>query len=129
RIRYRSAVYIKTRNMDPVAMEAPRNIFPRILHINAGIVTAFNPDATYSEVVVAFRDANHPRRRRLRPHSGWDFDHRLRNSLPYARVSGERSLGALGHVTQQILQHTSGRVLLGCQNRTEAQAFDGEAEG
>src|SRR5713226_5758804 len=70
-----STVHIEARGVTAVAMGAPRDIFPGILHINPGIISALYLNPTHVKVVVSSRNTNHSRRRTLRPLGGWDLDH------------------------------------------------------
>ena len=58
-IGHRSTVDIKVGDMDPMTMGSPCNIFPGILHIDSGIVSAFNLNAAYLEVIIRARNQNH----------------------------------------------------------------------
>src|SRR5438132_11934701 len=63
RIGDRCAIDEEACDVDLVAMEPPRGIFPGILHIDARIVSSFNFGTAYLKIVLAFRNAEHGGRR------------------------------------------------------------------
>src|SRR5439155_20220171 len=97
----RCAIDEEACDVDLVAMEPPRGIFPGILHIDARIVSYFNFGTAYLKIVLAFRNANHAGRRGLCQVRRRYLDDWLGQELPIERVARERALGALCHVSEQ----------------------------
>ena len=52
-IGYRRAIHIESLDLQPLAMKAARRVFPRILHVDARIVAAFDFDPTYGKIKIA----------------------------------------------------------------------------
>src|ERR1700724_788177 len=80
-------VHVKRRDMNAVTMRAPGGVFPRILHVDSWIVSALDLDAAHLKVVVTLGNADHPWRWSSRRLGRRDFDYRLRNRLPFARIA------------------------------------------
>src|SRR5207244_11694122 len=94
RIGDRCAIDEEACDVDLVAMEPPRGIFPGILHIDARIVSAFNFGTAYLTIVLALRNANYAGSRGLCPVRRRDLDDCLGQEVPIGRGDRERALGA-----------------------------------
>src|SRR5207247_5780474 len=92
RIGDRCAIDEEACDVDLVAMEPPRGIFPGILHIDAWIVSAFNFGTAYLKIVLAFRNANHAGRRGLCQVRRRDLDDCLGRGRALWRAARERAL-------------------------------------
>ena len=62
-VRYRRAIQVERFHVHALAVRAARSVFPGVLNIYAGVVAAFDFFAADYEIVIAFGDADHSRRR------------------------------------------------------------------
>src|SRR5260370_14034750 len=108
-IRHRRAINEETFQVHSMIMEATSDLFPGILHIDTGIVAAFNFDAPYLKIIVTLWHTDHPQRCIECSRSRLEISDFLKNWIPLARVTGQRTFRTYGHVGKKIVRRAYGR--------------------
>jgi len=91
------AVKVISVQMQTMQVRTARRILPGVLHVDSGIVAAFDFNAPHGKIKIALGNFDHAGRRRIGGFSRRNFDDGLRNRGPGAWIIAQRFARTLGH--------------------------------
>ncbi len=96
-------VHVEGLDLHAVLVEAPRTVLPRILHVDADVVVAFDLSAPHREQIAAAIDADHALRHGMGRSCGRNLDEGLVGLLPFVGEAGQRFGCHLLHLCEGLL--------------------------